>query len=293
MPISDAAYVEIFEPLLVARVVALDRRGHADAANMLLLMSGELKLGQSEGGDYAPGPSLWIFPAGDGRRLTLVAGSSACLLSIASAHLEDLFAIDPEGLACRACFEKALEVRSISSALADELVQKCLELSRELKRASGCSRLVVSSYLQLIGAAICRETVGELITHTGASSLPLLQRFRQMGEQEFRYQRPVSFYAKQLHLTPDRLHATCTRQLGRSPLALIHDRLFQDARIRLERSNATIQTISAALNFKDPAHFSRFFKNKCNYSPAQFRSMVRAADLKQASTAGFEYHEWP
>ena len=284
--------VDVLMPALSNRVVIVNRQERSDQVALVLLQTGSVRRQELDEDEEIVAPALWIYSTGRGARLALVAGSRAFVLKIPSSLAVDIFPTDPEGLACRACLEKSMQL-SLSTQAAENLSRRCQELSQELGREMGGSWLMISALLQLIVVTIWREVGGDLngIQQTGV--VALLQRFRNLVEQEFRHQRPVSFYAGQLGVSPDRLHAICTRELRRSPLALIHERLFQEARIRLERSNASVQSISATLNFKDPAHFSRFFKNSCGQSPSAFRDAARAADRMQSAAASLEYHDWP
>jgi AraC family transcriptional activator of pobA len=77
----------------------------------------------------------------------------------------------------------------------------------------------------------------------------------------------VASYAEQLGLTVDRLHAICTRQLGRSPRVLIQQRVMNEAIARLEISAITTKQLAFILGFKDPGYFNRFFARRMGLPP--------------------------
>lgn len=88
------------------------------------------------------------------------------------------------------------------------------------------------------------------------------------------------------------VHAICQRTLKRPPLELVHDRLVQEAKLRLERGARSIQEISDSLGFRDPANFSHFFKRKAGVSPAKYRALaIGASGPAAAMSSG--YYEWP
>src|SRR6266446_8864202 len=70
--------------------------------------------------------------------------------------------------------------------------------------------------------------------------------FRLAVEKHFRTTTSVSDYAKYLHVTADHLGAVVRGQTGRTPGDIIRERLLLEAK--------------RALNFEDPAYFSRFFR---------------------------------
>ena len=102
-----------------------------------------------------------------------------------------------------------------------------------------------------------------------------LNQFTQLIEQNYQTQQPVNFYARQLNITPTHLNTLCRELTGRSSLTLIHERLMLEIKRNLLYSDATISEISWALNFSEPAYFSRFFKRMAKVSPRAFREKFR------------------
>jgi AraC-like DNA-binding protein len=52
---------------------------------------------------------------------------------------------------------------------------------------------------------------------------------------------------------------------------LLGDKLILEAKKLLVNSSMSIKEILYSLNFKDPAYFNKFFKNKAGETPSQFR----------------------
>jgi AraC family transcriptional activator of pobA len=139
--------------------------------------------------------------------------------------------------------------------------------------------------------------------HVGASALArgglggtaaILMRFRQLVEERFREHWSVERYAGALGLTPDRLHAVCTRTLGRTPRLLIQQRLVYEAVVRLERSAVTIKQLGFLLGFKDAAYFNRFFARHLGMPPARYRRERAHRDAAgRAPQAPFTFADWP
>ena len=76
-------------------------------------------------------------------------------------------------------------------------------------------------------------------------------------EKHFRTTTSVSDYAKYLHVTADHLGAVVRGQTGRTPGDIIRERLLLEAK--------------RALNFEDPAYFSRFFRRLVDKASGDFR----------------------
>src|SRR5690606_32266579 len=107
----------------------------------------------------------------------------------------------------------------------------------------------------------------------------------------YRSRWPVARYAAELGITHDRLHAICRRCLEKPPKLLLEERLAREAVHGIERSALTIKQMSYALGFRDPAHFSNFFKRMTGLAPGEFRKRTNAS-----VTAGYplpSFADWP
>jgi AraC-like DNA-binding protein len=95
--------------------------------------------------------------------------------------------------------------------------------------------------------------------------------FRLAVEKHFRTITSVSAYAKSLHVTADHLGAVVRDQTGRTPGDIIRERLLLEAKRLLIYTSMNISEIAYALNFEDPAYFSRFFRRLVDRAPGDFR----------------------
>src|SRR5690606_14838975 len=109
----------------------------------------------------------------------------------------------------------------------------------------------------------------------------------------FRGRWSITRYADALGVTPDRLHSLCTAGTGKSPKALVSERLAQEAALRLERSTITIQRLGHALGFNDQAHFSNFFRRMTGVAPSAYRRMRLEAAPQQEVRPAVSFAEWP
>lgn len=121
----------------------------------------------------------------------------------------------------------------------------------------------------------------------------ILQNFRQLVETRFRERWPVGAYAEALKISHDRLHDICRRELGKTPIQLIHERVLHEARLRLERSVLTVDQIAASIGFRDVGHFSRFFKSKTGLPPGKFRKTISRSVQDGSEVPESTYADWP
>ncbi|HET8735955.1 MAG TPA: helix-turn-helix domain-containing protein [Pricia sp.] len=83
----------------------------------------------------------------------------------------------------------------------------------------------------------------------------------------------VSDYADELNISPNYLTTTIKRLTGKSAKDVIMERLLMESKSLLKYSGLDIAEIAYRLNFQEPTHFTRFFKNLSGTTPNKFRRM--------------------
>lgn len=81
----------------------------------------------------------------------------------------------------------------------------------------------------------------------------------------------VSYLGEQLNVSPKYLSSVLRVLTGQSAQQHIHDKLIEKAKTQLSATGLTVSEIAYALGFEHPQSFSKFFKNKTNVSPLEFR----------------------
>ncbi|MBC2651152.1 helix-turn-helix domain-containing protein [Novosphingobium flavum] len=99
-----------------------------------------------------------------------------------------------------------------------------------------------------------------------------LARFRHLIETHLNGHRPVRFYAAALGMTERTLGRLCLRQLGCTPLEVIHRRVASEAQRLLRYTNATVAQVAEELGFADASYFSRFYLRTTGRRPSAERS---------------------
>lgn len=97
------------------------------------------------------------------------------------------------------------------------------------------------------------------------------QQFRHLLETHYREQWDVQTYAKALHTSISSLNRLCQEKAGHSAKGLIQERVLLEAKRRLIYTQEPLERVAESLGFKDPAYFSRFFKNLAGVPPSDYR----------------------
>jgi len=119
-------------------------------------------------------------------------------------------------------------------------------------------RILMSAELTLCVLRFWRLFARDSDQEEEGSSAAILNRFRRLLEETLSPAIARGRLREPSRHDADRLHALCSRELKRSPSALIRQRVVKEAAARLEASSATVKQIAFALGFKDTAYFSRF-----------------------------------
>ena len=184
---------------------------------------------------------------------------------------------------------------TIDAGVAEVLARAMALVTRELGRLEPGAQTVISSALVICLVQLWRLVGANALTGEGlGGSATLLMRFRQLVEERFREHWPVLRYAEALGVSPDRLHAICTRVLARSPRVLIQQRILHEAVTRLERSAISIKQLAFVLGFKDTAYFNRFFRRQLHIPPGRYRRDIGRRDAAQRPRPlSFTFADWP
>ncbi|MDF2924141.1 MAG: AraC family transcriptional regulator [Paenibacillaceae bacterium] len=82
--------------------------------------------------------------------------------------------------------------------------------------------------------------------------------------------------SRQLSVSSSHLERLCRREFGCSVIELYNRIRMNEACLQLAGSVQSLESIACSLGFYDPAHFSRFFKQRMKISPLQYRRQYRS-----------------
>lgn len=292
-PAAAGVIVQRVSSGLTQAVWRLGRQPHAARA-IVLVEDGEALLEMGQDRRVMEGPALcWLIDP-TACRLTLRAGSAGYIMEVAEEIVGraagDLSGSPLLGLILERNLILGLEAGADAHAVSTSLEAIRLE-TQEPRIGLG---MVVAAHVRILLVSIVRLSGLEDIAFEGSGAASrFLQHFRQLVEANFRAHWPISRYADAIGISHDRLHAICVRLLDKPPKALVAERLAREAGLGLEHSTLSIEELSYMLGFRDPAHFSHFFKRVTGIAPGAFRKRMAdtARDTRAASPANFA--DWP
>ncbi|MEM7549888.1 MAG: helix-turn-helix transcriptional regulator [Bacteroidota bacterium] len=130
----------------------------------------------------------------------------------------------------------------------------------------------LAAYLRLL--LIYTNFVSPDNIHDDLNQGPALVRdFKNLVEEGFREKHKVKEFAELLHVTPNHLNQVIKEYIGRSAKDYIQDCITLEAKRLLIHSDLSNKEIAYQLGFREPVHFSTFFKNQIGQSPKEFKEL--------------------
>lgn len=219
-------------------------------------------------------PCLVVIPVGHVHEIHFLPGTQGKAITVASSYSRDVAVQDhdvQEAFCTPAVYR--LDTRSIrTSGVADAF--GCL--MQEFGRAVAGRHLALRAHFERILVAVLR-----LHKRAGGHAQPdafvashLVERYRDLVEENFRTQKRIGFYSGRLGVTSARLNAACRRCLDLSATKLLHERVIIEAKRGLLYSHQSVSEIAYALGFHDEAYFNRFFSHRVGAAPGRFRTRI-------------------
>lgn len=104
---------------------------------------------------------------------------------------------------------------------------------------------------------------------------PLVARFLDRLEADFRFERRAAHYARALRVSTSTLDRHVRAARGRTARQAIADRVVLEAKRLLLRPDTSIKTVAFELGFSEPQNFTRFFGTQTGLAPQRFRDAPR------------------
>ncbi len=267
-----------------------------ECGQLILLIRGSLTLNNERNSPRElQGPALLWQPKASGLSVRIHAGSECCLLTLPNEIVLRVQQLDQDSEGRRLIPNQGLELNLGHYTDLQKVVhQSFLAVVNEVQQNNGPSLTLVFSHLSIIWVNIWRQVGAEDMLRSAEKDVQsVLQRFRELVETHYREHWGVSQYADALRISHDRLYACCKREVGLTPIQVIHERLTEESKLALERSALNMEQIAYTLGFRDSTHFSHFFKRMTEHSPRQYRAMRHQTAGTDLSGNDQNFAHWP
>lgn len=255
-------------------------------AHLLWLEYGTVRLdGAVDSPPDHAGPRLLWWADGGGRSLAAEIGARGTLVSVPEPTLLQVLPITPIGEQMRRTLSRDLE---LSVETTGGMVELLAGFSRERQGADPGSDIAAASYLSLLLLQVWRLARQDLV-HLGGAPQGLSERFVLMAAQRVRDHRSIEDYARDLHVTRNRLGSAVKRATGLSPRDYLHRLLVRDAMELLANTGMPVSQVAFRLGYGDPAYFTRFFRRQTGQNPGAFRKSHRKKDTTEFRS----FAAWP
>ena len=101
----------------------------------------------------------------------------------------------------------------------------------------------------------------------------LQEKFIMLVQENFKKEKFLDFYARELGVTPKHLSRTVKSLTGMTAVEWIDRYVILEAKVLLKSTNLNIQQIADHLNFQSQSLFGKYFKKHTGLSPKEFRNI--------------------
>ena len=145
------------------------------------------------------------------------------------------------------------------------------EMQREFNNPTEGSERILRLLLQLILFKMNRFHTSENKSQGSLKEAQLVRDFLVNLQLNFKGSSSVSTHATLLGVSTETLTETVKKEMGKSPGALIRERILLEAKRLLLHTSLSVSEIAYELMFKDPSYFNRFFRRSTGDTPMDFR----------------------
>ena len=269
----SAVVAAAMSPRLTPAVWSVARSHRGPAVHAFLVTQGQASFTATDAAalDLVAPALLWL-PRDAAGVFRLEAGSEGFTCTVAEDLVWRILGDGPMLATLRPLLDR-IALASGDRLLAgfDEIRTVFAALVREARGAQAGAAAMMGFHLGLLMLHLWRASAETPATAARGTGPTTVQRFQQAVELHYRDDLGIADFARLLGVTRTHLHDACLRTTGRTPLTLVHHRLIEEARIRLEQTDLPVEQVGYSLGFRDPAYFNRFFKRLTGVAPGQHR----------------------
>lgn len=274
--IKDTVYLS--DDLVIASIVpsqntSADYPISLDGFTALILMSGEATISvDTRNYDVKRNTIILLSPESVVKTVKCTANAAAYVLSFSKSFVNNIQIDISTSLPVYMRFGKN-PCLHVSQQDVDEirqlfrLVKTMLQSDKEMYREEIIRSLFTAAFY-LLTELNQRDSHSEYKQGRGEV---LFEQFMELLSQYNKQERNVSFYAKQMGITPKYLSSVVKEVSGKTAARWIDESVIIEAKTMLKYSGLSIQEIAYRLNFSTQSFFGKYFKQHTGTSPSRYK----------------------
>jgi len=151
-------------------------------------------------------------------------------------------------------------------------LQKCCELIYQQKTENGHSTEVQLALLSAIVLKLADASPAALSKPDRQSEVTML--FKELLYENFIGKREVKFYANALAVSEGHLNRCVNHVTNRPPKQHINEVVIFHSKVLLQDRSKSIAEVAFDLNFSNPSHFGKLFKQITHQTPTEYRNAL-------------------
>ena len=249
---------------------------HGRLFQTVIILAGQAMAGIDGVRHLVRGPAAILLPPGTVHDFQFQPGTLGHVLTVAESVLVGGAPDHVRPLAQALCSEPQVIALDGNAGERARLSVLLGQLEAEFRSALPGRALMFDWLVRAVLMMVLRQLSGDgVLPDIERNRVRLFNRFRRMVESHFLDHWMIARYAAELGTTEVQLNRLCRRLAGKSPHAVVTDRLMLEARRRLIYIAAPVTHLAYELGFEDPSYFCRVFKRHHGQTPAQFRAQAR------------------
>lgn len=248
----------------------IDEHVHQDILQIFWIQSGKGLIKSGKNKLPFQGPCILCIPANHLHGFSFQPDIQGEVLSISSDYVEKCLESEPQ--ITQAIQEILVLEHANESPLFKQTVLSKDQFIQEWQEENEQKSLALKAYFLLLLTNIYRLyklKSGNMLTENKAS-LNYFQQFKKQIKIHLTDHWSVPAYAKTLGISRIHLNRICLEISQTSAHQVIQNQMILEAKNYLLNSPYRISEIAYLLNFKDPAYFTRVFKNATGVTPREF-----------------------
>ncbi len=111
-----------------------------------------------------------------------------------------------------------------------------------------------------------------IVKELNNQQVDIIRQYNVLVDTHYREKRKVKEYADLLHKSPKTLSNLFSIYGQKTPSQIIHARVVLEAKRLLRYTDLNAKEVAYNLGFKDPSHFTHYFKKVAGTTPNQFKT---------------------